>query len=66
MKQIMLNVPDNKFKIFLDLIKSLGYVKVTDIEETAFGELQNSLKQVKLMKDGKLAKQTAQEFLDEL
>lgn len=66
MKQITLNIPDRKFKSFLDLIGSLDYVKVEDIEQTALSELQNSLNQVKLIKQGKLPKQTAREFLDEI
>jgi hypothetical protein len=41
-------------------------VKVEDEEQTAIKELQNSLKQVKLMQEGKLAKQSATDFLNEL
>jgi len=66
MKQVTLNIADNKFKLFLDFIKTLDYVKVDNIQDTAREELQNSLKQVKLMQEGKLSKQTAQEFLNEL
>ena len=66
MKQVTLNIAENKFKTFLEFIKTLDYVKVEDVEEQALGEFQNSLKQVKLMKEGKLPKQSAQEFLNEL
>ena len=66
MKQLTLNIADNKFKAFLEFIKTLDYVKVEDVEETALQELQSSLKQVKLMKEGKLPKQSAQDFLNEL
>ncbi len=66
MKQVTLNIADNKFKTFLDFIKTLDYVKVEDIEEQTLEELQNSLRQVKLMQEGKLPKQSAQEFLNEL
>ncbi|ELR67985.1 hypothetical protein C900_01458 [Fulvivirga imtechensis AK7] len=66
MKQITLNIADNKFKAFLEFIKTLDYVKVEDVEEKALEELQSSLKQVKLMKEGKLPKQSAQDFLNEL
>lgn len=66
MKQITLNIADSKFKAFLEFIKTLDYVKVEDTEESALKELQSSLNQVKLIKEGKLPKQTAKEFLDEL
>jgi predicted RNA-binding protein Jag len=66
MKQVTLNIAENKFKTFLEFIKTLDYVKVEDIDEQALEELQNSLKQVRLMKEGKLPKQSAQEFLNEL
>jgi hypothetical protein len=65
-KQLTLTISDNKFNAFLEFIKTLDYVKVEDIEETAMEELKNSLRQVKLMRDGKLPKQSAKEFLDEL
>ena len=66
MKQVTLNIADNKFNTFLEFIKTLDYVKVEDIEATALKELQSSLKQVRLIKEGKLPKQSAQEFLNEL
>ena len=66
MKQLTLNIDENKFKAFLEFIKTLDYVKVEDSEEQAIEELRNSLKQVKLMQEGKLPKQLAKDFLDEL
>jgi predicted RNA-binding protein Jag len=66
MKQVTLNITDNKYKTFMEFIKTLDYVKVEEVEETALQELQNSLNQVKLMKEGKLPKQSAQDFLNEL
>lgn len=66
MKQLTLNIAENKFNAFLEFIKTLDYVKVEEVEEKALEELQSSLKQVKLMKEGKLPKQTAKDFLNEL
>lgn len=66
MKQLTLNIADSKFKAFLEFIKTLDYVKVEDAEEKALEELQSSLNQVKLIRDGKLPKQTAKDFLDDL
>ena len=64
--QVTLNIADNKFDTFLEFIKTLNYVKVDEIEEVALEESQNSLKQVKMMQEGKLLKQSAKEFLNEL
>ena len=64
MKQITLNIAESKFKAFLEFIKTLDYVKVEDIEEIALEELQSSLKQVKLMQEGKLPKQSVEDFLN--
>lgn len=66
MKRISLSVPDNKYQFFLELIKHLDFVKVEGDEQQALEELQNSLKQVKLMQEGKLSKQSAEDFLNEL
>lgn len=69
MKQVTLNIADSKFKAFLEFIKTLDYVKVEDVEDVegkALDELQSSLNQVKLMREGKLPKQSAQDFLNEL
>lgn len=66
MKQVTLNIADSKFNTFLEFIKTLEYVKVENDEEKALSELQSSLKQVKLMQDGKLPKQSATDFLNEL
>lgn len=30
MKQVTLNIPDNKYQFFLELVKSLNFVKVKD------------------------------------
>lgn len=66
MKQLTLHISDNKFHTFLEFIKTLDYVEVTEVEEKALNELQNSLTQVKQMHEGKLEKQSAEDFLDEL
>ncbi len=65
MKQVVLNINDNKFKTFLEFIRTLDYVEVLESNKS-FSHLQNSLNQVKMMQDGKLEKQTANDFLDEL
>jgi hypothetical protein len=66
MKQLTLNISENKFNAFLEFIKTLDYVEVPEPDKKSMGELQNSLSQVKLMQEGKIEKQSAQDFIDEL
>ena len=66
MKQITLNILESKFDTFLEFIKTLDYVKVEVDQDKVLEQLQESLNQVKLIKQGKLQKQSVAEFLDEL
>ncbi len=66
MKQLTLNISDNKFSTFLEFIKTLDYVEVLEVDTKALNELQNSLNQIKLMQEGKIEKQSAEDFLNEL
>jgi hypothetical protein len=66
MKQLTLNISDNKFSIFLEFIKTLDYVEVPEVDKKALNELQESLNQVKLMQEGKIEKQSAEDFFNEL
>ena len=66
MKQLTLNISDNKFSTFLEFIKTLDYVEVPEVDNKALNELQGSLNQVKLMQEGKIEKQSAEDFLNEL
>ena len=66
MRQLTLNISDNKFRTFLEFIKTLDYVEVPEVDKQALGELQGSLNQVKLMQEGKIEKQSAEDFLNEL
>ena len=66
MKQLTLNISDSKFSTFLEFIKTLDYVEVPEVDKKALNELQGSLNQVKLMQEGKIEKQSAEDFLNEL
>ncbi|MDA3891886.1 MAG: hypothetical protein PF517_09515 [Salinivirgaceae bacterium] len=66
MQQLTLNINDNKFHTFLEFIKTLDYVEVPEVDKKAMAELQNSFDQVKMMQEGKIEKQSAQDFLNEL
>ena len=65
MKQLTLNINDNKFRTFLEFVKTLDYVEVQEVDKSLV-ELQNSLNQVKMMREGKIEKQMAKDFLNEL
>jgi len=65
MKQLTLNINDNNFKTFLEFVKTLDYVEIQEADNS-MDELQNSLKQVKMMQEGKIQKQMAKDFLNEL
>jgi hypothetical protein len=66
MKQLTLNINDNKFHAFLEFIKTLDYVEVPEADKKSLDELQTSLNQVKMIQEGKIEKQTANDFLNEL
>lgn len=66
MRQLTLNIKESKFQAFLDFIKTLDYVEIPQAEKKALNEFQKSLSQVKLMQEGKIEKQTVEDFLDEL
>jgi len=65
MKQLTLNINDNNFKTFLEFVKTLDYVEIQEADNS-MDQLQNSLKQVKMMQEGKIQKQMAKDFLNEL
>jgi len=66
MKQITLNISEKKYHTFLEFIKTLDYVEVLEVEKKTLDELQNSFKQVKQIQEGKIEKQSAEDFLNEL
>lgn len=48
MKQISLNIEEQKFNAFLEFIKTLDYVEIPEADKKSLIELQESLNQVKL------------------
>jgi hypothetical protein len=66
MKQLTLNIVESKFQAFLEFIKTLDYVEIPEADKKALAELQQSLNEVKLMQEGKIEKQSAEDFLNEL
>ncbi len=72
MKQVVLNIPDNKYPFFMELIKSLKFVKLPDEakltqEQQEFVEgTKKSLEQVEQHLKGEIKLQTARDFINEL
>jgi hypothetical protein len=72
MKQVVLNIPDNKYPFFMELVKSLGFVKVPDeleltTEQQEFVEgTKKSLEQVEQHIKGEIKLKTADQLFDEL
>jgi hypothetical protein len=66
MKQITLNIKESKFHAFIEFIKTLDYVEIPEAEKKSLNELQDSLNQVRMIKEGSIKKQSAEDFLNEL
>ncbi|MBW8050044.1 MAG: hypothetical protein FVQ77_06835 [Cytophagales bacterium] len=70
MKQLTLHIPDNKFPFFMELVKSFNFVKVQQEDEPTKEEIlasiEQGLKEVKLMQQGKIKKNSLDQLLDEL
>lgn len=72
MKQVVLNVPDDKYHFFMELIKSLGFVKVSgkvklsEDQQVFVEETRKSLDQVEQHLRGEIRLKTADQLLNEL
>ncbi len=72
MKQVVLNVPDNKYPFFMELVKSLGFVKVpaetevTKNQQDFIDGTKKSLEQVEQHLKGEIKLKTVDQLLNEL
>jgi hypothetical protein len=70
MKQITINIPDNKYSFFLELVKNLGLEKVkeepVEASQEALEGLEQGFREVKLIQEGQMKGTPLKEFLDEL
>lgn len=72
MKQITLNIPDSKYSFFMELVKSLNFVKIS--EETKLTKKQQefvdgtkkSLEQIDQHLKGEIKLKSADQLLNEL
>jgi hypothetical protein len=69
-RQITINIPDNKYSFFLELVKNLGLEKVkeepVEASQEALKGLEQGFREVKLIQEGKMKSTPLREFLDEL
>lgn len=70
MKQVVLNIKEDKYKFFMELVKSFDFVQVDentgDSKEEIIANLTQAFKELKLYKEGKLKGTPAKKLLDEL
>ena len=70
--QITLEIPDEKYTSFMEVVKNLNFVKIRkekklNLHQQEFvDDLKNSLQEVELHLKGKIKLQSAREFLKEL
>jgi len=71
MKQITLNIPDKNYSFFMELVKSLDFVKKVKIDddptkERILQDLHDSIEEVNLIKTGELKGVPAKDLINEL
>jgi hypothetical protein len=71
MKQVTLQIPESNYPFFLELIKSLHFVKkIEAIDEPSKEEIlkgiSQAVKEINLVKAGKLKARDARKFINEL
>lgn len=74
MQKLILEIPENKYQFFLELLSNFDYVRIAEIkphklsskQKEFVDDLKQSIKEVELHRQGKIKLQTAREFLNEL
>ncbi len=67
--KILLDIPDNKASSFMDVLKSISYVKakpITDAKALLMEEIKEAVDEMKLIRSGKKKARNAEDFLNEL
>ena len=67
--KILLVIPDNKAASFLDVVKSISYIKakqLTDTKALLMEEIKEAVDEMKLIRSGKKKARNAEDFLNEL
>jgi hypothetical protein len=77
MKQVTINIPENKFGFFMKLMKSLDFVNVVEPAKTAEEQLTTAQRatwenikqgfiELRMVEEGKLESRPIEELLNEL
>ncbi len=71
MKQVTLHIPDSKYPLFMELAHSLNFVKKIEVEENpskgkVLKGIKQAVKEVNLVKAGKLKARDARDLINEL
>ena len=72
MKQVILSIADKKYDFFIELVKSLEFVKEVEevkkepVKKEIMAGIRQAVEEVRLIKSGKLKGRPVQELLDEL
>lgn len=69
MKEITLKVKNEKYKFFMELIKSLDFVQVEDegdSKEEIIANIRQGFKEMKSIEEGTMEATSLQDFLNEL
>ncbi|WP_111392070.1 hypothetical protein [Algoriphagus aquaeductus] len=70
MKEVIIKVPEEKYKFFMELVHSLGFDSVRselgDSDEEVVENLKNGFQELKEIKAGKVKGTPVEDFLNEL
>ena len=76
MKQVVINIMENKYQFFMELLNNFDFVKVSESknkpvkisakQKEFVDDLKHSLNEVELHRLGKVKLQSARDFLNEL
>jgi hypothetical protein len=67
--KILLDIPDSKASSFMDVLKSISFVKVkqlTDEKAQLMKEIRQAVEEMKLVRTGKLKARPVEDLLNEL
>ena len=72
MRQLTIQVPDNKYSFFLELLDNIDFIKLQsnfsggDTNEAIEENIKRGVQELQLIKKGKLKSRSAKEFLNEI
>jgi hypothetical protein len=67
--KILVDIPDNKADSFMDVLKSISFVRakpLTDNKAKLMSEIREAVEEMKLIRRGKKKARNAEDFLNEL